>query len=117
MIAHASSRVGALMLSRWKKSASPGKLWIFDCAADPDSASALSPPSPVTSTILPMRRSRAMSFGAEVEHRCAVAVRSAGLIDGDVGVVGLAVFGRHRREPLQALGLIDLDAEALAPTR
>ena len=28
------------MLSRWKKSASPGWVWIFDWADDPDSASA-----------------------------------------------------------------------------
>ena len=48
-IEHASSRVGALMLSRWKKSASPGWVWIFDWAAEPDRASAPSatPSGPV----------------------------------------------------------------------
>ena len=35
-IAHASPRLAARMLSRWKKSASPGWVWILDCAAEPE---------------------------------------------------------------------------------
>ena len=35
MVAHASSRVAALMFRRWKKSQSPGNSWNFDWAALP----------------------------------------------------------------------------------
>ena len=41
----ASSRVGATMCTRSKKSQSPGKSWNFDCAALPASAIALRTPS------------------------------------------------------------------------
>jgi hypothetical protein len=41
-MAHASSWLSAKIFTRSKKSASPGYVWIFDCAADPDSANAVS---------------------------------------------------------------------------
>src|SRR5574340_1523732 len=57
-IRQASSRVGALMLTRSKKSASPGYVWMRDWAAEPDSASAVSttPGSSENSTNRPMFR-------------------------------------------------------------
>lgn len=43
-MAHASSRDGALMWTRSKKSASAGYSWILLCAAEPERASAVATP-------------------------------------------------------------------------
>ena len=62
---HASSRVAAMMLTRWKKSASPGNDWIFDWAAEPESARAPSatPSMSGSFTTSPILRNRSSSFG------------------------------------------------------
>ena len=80
----ASERVAALMLSRWKKSPSPGNVWILDCADDPDRARAPSttPSGPFSSTMLADLAEAGELRGAEVQHAHAVAEDAA--LDGDV---------------------------------
>ena len=104
------------MWMRSKKSQSAGKVLILLWAAEPEIESAVRTLGGRSSkpTILRHLAEAGEVRRGEVEHRDAVAVDAGVDVDDEVAAARL---GLHGRDPVLGLLLVELDAQALRPTR